>query len=662
MATATRCTVPVNGPSAALAARTATDSLITASVSPRSQARAAITTRLRPSQIPARPSISPTPVARYACREREAGQPYRGHGPAAAFGIGGVAGPFPDLAKVSVLSSGPGERPSLSEPSWLGSWARSVARASETSPADAAERSADRSADAAVRDELPARASGAATAPDVGTPPWGAGRSLSLQERAWHESRVGANLGDIRVHEGAAPARWAGMLGARAFTLGRDVVFGSGEYAPGTQAGRRLMAHELSHVIAGRGRAPVLARVALTPADFDALADSVHGAVGSPTSEEELIYVALQKLERDAAAIASMKSAYKKRFKVELLTDLGTRLKGHGLGLAKTLLGEKGLAIATAPPGKPAEFESASRAVHAALVAQTIDPEGVYAALIPLGRTAVRVAALKTTYRKLFTTDLEADLAAKLADADLSYALYLLEAPGAASSHSPASTAYVARPGFGASPTTATVGGGTVSAGTAVPYSYQPKDPAKPVVNSQFGFGYGYTGALSSDTRWLQFIEREIDSTTHGTSTAVPGDVTIQSNTYPLTTNAAQPSWFVDSYDASNPFFDETHADTSWRDATSVSAYDAPSPIEKLVKAQFNLGATLVTSRAHFDIYMIRDFAPLFHIEVEMVWTFTAIDKHKTTRTVKSTGAVTSLPGPQKKALAARYPAFAYIQ
>ncbi len=273
-----------------------------------------------------------------------------GQSPAGAAEAGGLAG----------RSSWPGLRPSVS----LGSWARSAAHAPETSPADDTERSAERVADASVRGEPPARTLGAGTAPDVGTPPWGAGRSLSQREREWHEPRLGADLDDVRVHEGAAPARWARMLGARAFSLGRDVVFGSGEYTPGTQAGRHLMAHELSHIVAGRGRAPVLARVALTAADFDALADSIHTTVGSPAFDEELIYVALQKLERDATAIASLKSAYKKRFSADLLHDLGTRLKGHGLGLAKTLLAEAGgLPVAAAPPSTPAQFESTARAV-----------------------------------------------------------------------------------------------------------------------------------------------------------------------------------------------------------------------------------------------------------------------------------------------------------
>jgi hypothetical protein len=545
------------------------------------------------------------------------------------------------------------------EPSRLGTWARALLRAPETKPADAAERAADRTADAAVRNERPSRTSATATAPEVGTPPWGSGRRLSRDERQWHESRAGVNLGDVRVHEGAVPGRWARLLGARAFTIGRDVVMGPGEYAPGTDAGRHLIAHELSHVVAARGRTPVLARVALTTADFDALADSLHGAIATATGDEELIYVALQKLERDAAAIASLKAAYLKRHKTDLLTALGSRLKSHGLGLAKTLLGATGgLAVATKPPSTPADHEAVARAVNTALVAKTVDAEGVYAALLPLARDPGRTATLKTTYAKLFTTGLEADLTAKLTGADLSYALYLLNAPGPASPHSP--SGFSTQPRFGTAPATAppAAAGGTVSAGTHVPYT-----TAKSKTGT-FGFGVGYSGALSSDTRWLQFIEREIDYVPKGGGKPVALDKEIQSggtNKYKLTTVSSSPNWVVDSYDASNPFFDETHAGTTWRDGMSVSIYDAPSPRDADVNDLFTAGATAVTSRAHFEIYLIRDFSAIYHVEIEIIWTFSDPKTRTASRTVKSTGPVSNLPSALRAALVARYPAYAYI-
>lgn len=55
------------------------------------------------------------------------------------------------------------------------------------------------------------------------------------------------------MHTGEAAAASAHQLNARAFTLGRDIVFGEGQYDPGTHAGRRLLAHELAHVVQQTG-------------------------------------------------------------------------------------------------------------------------------------------------------------------------------------------------------------------------------------------------------------------------------------------------------------------------------------------------------------------------------------------------------------------------
>jgi hypothetical protein len=68
-------------------------------------------------------------------------------------------------------------------------------------------------------------------------------------ERAFFEPRFGYDFGSVRVHTGARAAETAQAVQARAFTVGRDVVFGTGQYAPGTSAGRRLLGHELTHVV-----------------------------------------------------------------------------------------------------------------------------------------------------------------------------------------------------------------------------------------------------------------------------------------------------------------------------------------------------------------------------------------------------------------------------
>jgi len=76
----------------------------------------------------------------------------------------------------------------------------------------------------------------------------GGGQPLPGSERRFFEARVGSPLDHVRVHTDGGAARLAGSLGARAFTVGRDVFFGAGEYRPGSFSGRWLMAHELAHV------------------------------------------------------------------------------------------------------------------------------------------------------------------------------------------------------------------------------------------------------------------------------------------------------------------------------------------------------------------------------------------------------------------------------
>jgi hypothetical protein len=85
----------------------------------------------------------------------------------------------------------------------------------------------------------------------------GAGRPLPAGEREFFESRFGTGFGDVRVHADAGGDASASALDARAYTAGSHIVFAAGEYAPGSTAGRRLLAHELTHVIQQRaGHAP----------------------------------------------------------------------------------------------------------------------------------------------------------------------------------------------------------------------------------------------------------------------------------------------------------------------------------------------------------------------------------------------------------------------
>jgi len=76
----------------------------------------------------------------------------------------------------------------------------------------------------------------------------GGGRPLDADTRGFMERRLGQDLSEVRVHTDARAAASAVAIQARAYTSGRDVVFGNGEYQPSSETGKRLLAHELVHV------------------------------------------------------------------------------------------------------------------------------------------------------------------------------------------------------------------------------------------------------------------------------------------------------------------------------------------------------------------------------------------------------------------------------
>lgn len=82
----------------------------------------------------------------------------------------------------------------------------------------------------------------------------GGGQPLPQTSRAFFEPRFGADFSKVRLHTGSNAAHLARSINAKAFTVGRDVVFGAGQYAPGSNAGKRLMAHELTHVVQQGGK------------------------------------------------------------------------------------------------------------------------------------------------------------------------------------------------------------------------------------------------------------------------------------------------------------------------------------------------------------------------------------------------------------------------
>lgn len=118
------------------------------------------------------------------------------------------------------------------------------------------------------------------------------GQPLDASTRAFFEPRFGHDFSKVRVHADAQAAQSAQAVNALAYTVGQHTVFAAGRYAPGTSAGKHLLAHELTHTIQQRTQVPaVQGKLSVSsPADAaeieaDAVADAViHGEVPAITS------------------------------------------------------------------------------------------------------------------------------------------------------------------------------------------------------------------------------------------------------------------------------------------------------------------------------------------------------------------------------------------
>ena len=92
------------------------------------------------------------------------------------------------------------------------------------------------------------------------------GRTLDQETRGFMEPRFGHDFGGVRVHDDARADAASASVGARAFTVGADIVFRRGEFAPHTPEGRKLLAHELAHVAQGpHGRPRLFRQTAVEP-------------------------------------------------------------------------------------------------------------------------------------------------------------------------------------------------------------------------------------------------------------------------------------------------------------------------------------------------------------------------------------------------------------
>src|SRR5947209_1312357 len=81
----------------------------------------------------------------------------------------------------------------------------------------------------------------------------GHGDPLPDRVRSFLEPRLGHDFSGVRIHTNQQAAESAHQVQALAYTVGRDIVFGAGQFQPESNSGRRLIAHELTHVVQQNG-------------------------------------------------------------------------------------------------------------------------------------------------------------------------------------------------------------------------------------------------------------------------------------------------------------------------------------------------------------------------------------------------------------------------
>jgi len=219
------------------------------------------------------------------------------------------------------------------------------------------------------------------------------GQALHPAIRTSMESRFGRDFSQVRVHADARAADSATAVSARAYTVGRDIVFGAGEYAPESGSGRWVLAHELAHVvqqetgyaggaieigsasdprereadhlaatlIAGRGpttiaatagAGPVLRRLGANPGCSAAEATTIHQAIFNARGWLAKAIAAMETVPLPAKAVASLRRNFGATYGVPADAALITgRLRQAQTEMSTIPMGCTGVAAAECAAG-----------------------------------------------------------------------------------------------------------------------------------------------------------------------------------------------------------------------------------------------------------------------------------------------------------------------
>lgn len=143
----------------------------------------------------------------------------------------------------------------------------------------------------------------------------GGGSSMDAGTRSFMESRFDTDFSGVRIHTGSEAVQMSRELNATAFTIGKDIYFNQGQYQPGSNSGKALLAHELTHTLQQGGRslgiqrqappAPAPAAPAPAPAAPPHFRDCVRSVTDIDNADEILdrVLTLARQMVNDAVAV-----------------------------------------------------------------------------------------------------------------------------------------------------------------------------------------------------------------------------------------------------------------------------------------------------------------------------------------------------------------------
>ncbi|HEX5153068.1 MAG TPA: DUF4157 domain-containing protein [Parafilimonas sp.] len=131
------------------------------------------------------------------------------------------------------------------------------------------------------------------------------GRPLGENERSFFEPRMGYDFSDVRIHADSSAANSARSINALAYTSGNNIVFNEGQFSPGTDDGKKLLAHELTHVMQQNSSSSENTIQRYSDTDHHILEEV---ALTDVFSEEELKKIEHGNMERDYSQLPSFGS------------------------------------------------------------------------------------------------------------------------------------------------------------------------------------------------------------------------------------------------------------------------------------------------------------------------------------------------------------------